>query len=477
MVVLTLQISCGKKDIVSSSDSGSTLPPNDAGDTQPPSNYLWLHHKAETGALRYSHVKGDWSQSCKVDLDSTDPAKRDIECMTESTELDLMSIGLDLEYNVPAHAKCPYAITMAPYFFQYEPPRDDSGDIPAPAKPHTEPSYVYVFVNTKFSYMSSAVGYYNTYHEAYPNPTVTPIPVPPTPATSDDVANGIKINPYFHSTGGSYSCGFDYTPYGPNCCEGDYIERRVTLSDPTTGAFTDEQTTKSWGGDRSNCLSGPGIVTNPPRVGKWPSIVVWRMQKQIEQGAKSVTDKALQKLRQKLGSVEVREASPKTKTQFMPKADSSPTSLNFGSFNIPSLINSGYGTTRYISSFSPIGEPKAFTDVLNYFFRNDSSGKNPRKSYAHPSYFTVVCADYALEVTARIRLQVREWNTFAALQKAAEPTTAREDNVAGNETDYPEFPNADFLDWEDITGWMDAYDNNGSRSGTQDFGTYPGPSL
>ena len=115
LVLFSGLIACSKKASVSTSDFSSNE--NTTGDIQPSKSYLWLHHKAVSGALRYTHktvTSGSWPDLCKVDLDATSAADRDIMCVTETSELDLMFLGMNLEYNVPAHVKCPYVMTMAP---------------------------------------------------------------------------------------------------------------------------------------------------------------------------------------------------------------------------------------------------------------------------------------------------------------------------------------------------------------------------
>lgn len=418
VLVLTFNFGCSKKADFGSGDSGSGVD-NGVGDAKPSNNFLWLHHKSVTGALRYTHkvvTSGSWPDQCKVDLDATDPADRDIMCNTESTELDLVHLGLTLEYNVPAHVKCPYVTTMAPFFFQYEPPRDDTI--------HLEPVYVFVDDN-QLTGTYSAAAYYDS--------------------------AGTTPNPNFSYSKGAYRCGFDYSSgKGPNCCEGIYNETvKTTPSDGSAATFVSSE--KTWGGDRSSCLNGPALKLNPSRFGKssWPSPIVWRLKEQLD-GNTTMSSKA-------------RFASPiELLGEFKSLADEAvpATGKNFGSFEIGSLINESFGTSRYLATYYSSAQPAtAFSDILKY-----SPFKETYKLLGDPRYYSILCTNYAYEVTARIRLSVREWNTYSALQAATEPTSNEDDNTDA-ETDFPDYSNQDFLDWEDSAGWM---------SGVN---TYPGGSL
>ena len=450
VLVLFLIGACGKKTdfaSVGNVDSGSTT--NTVGDVQPTTNYLWAHHKAVPGALRFTHkaiTAGAWSDQCKVNLDATSAADRDIMCVTESSELDLMSLGINIQYNIPAHAKCAYVTTMAPYFFQYEPPRNDL----TPTTAHTEPAYVEV-VDNKVSGTYSAAGYY-TFDTTYPTN-------------------------YLIGGNGTYRCAFDYTNSdGPNCCEGAYTEK-LTLTLPIvspTGSIVPTTTItiseKKWGGFRGSCLSGPAMKLNPPKKSKFPTLIITRMTDQVED-ANTLLTQAHQ--------IESEFETPInlfSHGEFKKMSDDiPPAGSNFGEFNIDSLLNEDFTTTRYAATYISGTTPDAFSDILNYFDVEYPSGYRWYANYADPRYFTIICTDKHFEVNARIRLSVREWNTYSALKNATEPT-AGEDNESGNETDFPAFPKHDFYDWSDVSGWMDSWvDLN--KDGAIDPGTYPGNSL
>lgn len=413
-------MACSKKSSVSSSDFSSNE--NTTGDIQPSKSYLWLHHKAESGALRYTHkavTSGTWPDLCKVDLEAADPAERDIMCITESTELDLMFLGMNLEYNVPAHAKCPYVITSAPYFFRYEPPRDTGT-----ANPPLEPANVTVTDNQVTGVWGATATY----------------------------ADGTTPNPFFTSGSGEYTCGFDYSkqkPAGPNCCQGYYNLRTITT---TTDGTTTTNSRVDWNGNRAYCLAGPAMTLNPPSDSGFPMISIWRMKEQLEtmSSLKISANRITSDI--SLSPLDLFKDSEK---RFILEEEK----INFGNFEVSSLINQKFSTTRFLANYTTGTTPRPFTDILDYYSFEAPPGYDALANYADPRYFTVLCTDKAHEVTARIRLQIREWNTEAALKLATEPTTAQEDDVVGDETDFPEFPNHDFYDWEDTTGlirWNDA---------------------
>ena len=435
VLLLVLNFGCSKSQDVPEETSGSTgLTSNDA---PPPSNFLWVHHKGVKGSLRYTHKKvtsGSWTDQCRVDLDAVNPADRDIVCTTESTELDLMTLGLTMKFNVPTSLKCPYVFTMSPYFFQYEPPRNDSAV--NPSTPAIEPQYVRVIENRLgASPTYSAVGYYDS---------------------------GLtQTNPYFFSTGnsGSYRCGFDYTlADGPNCCEGRYTEVNTLIDteNPAPGLTTYRQV--SWGGKRSSCLNGPALALNRGPSG-WPVLKVWRMEDQVDQGvAQAVLNQGFESPMDVLSKIEHKIAD-----------DVKPDGLNFGEFVVQSLYDKELGTTRYLATHYTGTMPKGFSDLLDYYDSADGLGLHYMAAYADPRYYTVICTDDTKEVKARIRVAIREWNTRDALKAATEPT-GNEDNIGGVEDEFPDFPNGDYLDWNDTDGW---YRYNGATTQS----SYPGDWL
>jgi hypothetical protein len=135
-------------------------------------------------------------------------------------------------------------------------------------------------------------------------------------------------------------------------------------------------------------------------------------------------------------------------------------------------MNQKLVTTRFLATYAKGTDLKAFNDILTYY--DESKFKS---IFGDPSYYTIICADDANEVKARIKLRVREWNTLSNLSKGLEPT-ADEDNVIGDEEDLPDSPNNDYYDWDDspnLKSWD--YWEDTDADGTKDLPTYPGRVL
>ncbi len=430
-------ISCNRKNTIGSSDFPSDIGgTNGTGNSPPPKNFLWLHHKSVTGAPRYTHkdvTTGTWPDLCQVDLDAVNPADRDIMCTTETTELDLMHLGMNLQYNVPAHTKCPYVLTMAPYFYQYESPRTDGTPTPP-----IEPAVV-VITDDRVSPPGnwSAQAFY---------------------------ANGTTPNNYFEANNGKIRCGFDYTaqtPAGPNCCEGDYNLTTILIEpDDGGGSKTTYLNSRaSWGGKRGSCLAGPAMELHPLYESGFPAPIIWRMKEHVEIASPLIATSTNSISPLDLFGI----LTPNLTLASETKSEVKP---NFGNFEIASLLVKKLLSSRYLANYTQGATPRPYQDILDYNF---PPGNNFYTNYMDPRYFTVLCMDTAQEVSARIRLRIREWNTAEALIKATEPT-GNEDDIAGNETDYPAFPNQDYLDWEDTSN---LYRWNGSAS----VSGYPAQSL
>jgi hypothetical protein len=453
IVSCTFIFGCAKKN--PEVTGSSNLSSNTDGDLQPTANFMWVHHKAAPGVLRYTHKavsSGPWTEQCKVDLDAVNGADRDIVCIADSTELDLMHTGINLQYNIPVNAKCPYVLTMTPYFFRYEPARYDSDDSPVPEFPHLPPGYVEI-VDDKVNGTYTVTAWYDS--------------------------SKTKANPYFQQIPGGYRCGFDYSYVeGPNCCPGKYALKTTTITTETPAGET-ENSEGDWGGSATNCLAGPALKLNQGTgSNSWPSPKIWSMN---AQGATQLKPKVLDSFQspltliQKLDGLEfkVAEEAP---------ADGKEV---FGNIEITSLFDDLFIHTRYVANYFTGTTPKAFSDILDYFDPEMPPGYLWKARYADPRYYTFLCLDSGEEVTARIRVMVREWNSYDALKIATEPT-AGEDNSYGTESDFPEFPIHDHYDWNDTDGWCGPWRDSADADTIPDYrchpsfpdpGTYPGMAL
>jgi hypothetical protein len=95
--------------------------------------------------------------------------------------------------------------------------------------------------------------------------------------------------------------------------------------------------------------------------------------------------------------------------------------------------------------------------VSNYFETADHAGAPVAGTpagmdtgvYTTQGYYQWVCVDRANEIKARIRLQVREWNTAAAFDDRVNTPTGH--STTGNETSpVSGVPINDFEDWKDL---------------------------
>jgi hypothetical protein len=418
--VMTLG-ACGKKAEKSTSNSSVVVDDDDGNGALPPENYFYVHHKAEQGILRYTHkdvAAGAWSDKCQIDLDSEDPAARDITCKTESTELDLMHAGLTLKYNVPDHPNCPYLMVMTPFYFRHQPPTSVASEQP--------PSLV----------------------------TVTTDQGAGTVTVTSDNGNVIDYG------GGAYGCRYDYSKVyegGPDCCFGKYAEVAVTIPADPANETTTTTTAKEWSGRVSSCLSGVGMEKQELTDDGWPMMTIYRL---IEQS--SLLDFKISGMGKEVMSPIKVERKPTVRPLFSLASSSAlknfadettPGGLLYGEISMEGIFKKKYGSTRYLSNYiadtSVASLPRAFSDIVNYF--------NPGNYYSRdgePYYYTFICLDQGKEVYSRIRLMVREWNTYSALKAAQEPTSG-EDDTSGNEDfpNTPPFPKADYTDWKDL---MDA---------------------
>jgi hypothetical protein len=453
-----------KDESVADFFSSSSTEPTSPGVTVDPvisNTFMYLTHKIVSGSPRYTHkttATGKWTETCKVDLNDSNFANRDITCVTESTELDLMSLGLDLEYNVPNHVSCPYVITMAPYFFRYPAPLIGTASVP--------PNYIVVTKDSSAATHKFEVKGYTDKTKATDN-------------------NNLQIKD------ASYKCAYDYTDdKGPNCCPGTYTEELHEISEAGVEKVT--TSTKTWGGDVTNCLDGPATVLNKSDdpSNKWPIYKYWRIKDQETSILSSDDFLNKNNLDPKQIKFFNKNSAPllsnlnfkingfqnpiELMTDFKTSTTETGSGSNpvYGTLSISSLMNQKLVTTRFLATYAKGTDLKAFNDILTYY--DESKFKS---IFGDPSYYTIICADDANEVKARIKLRVREWNTLSNLSKGLEPT-ADEDNVIGDEEDLPDSPNNDYYDWDDspnLKSWD--YWEDTDADGTKDLPTYPGRVL
>jgi hypothetical protein len=206
--------------------------------------------------------------------------------------------------------------------------------------------------------------------------------------TEGTYVGGTVTGPGYITSSGEVKCNYDYTPStGPDCCYGSYTKTTINnfgSTDPDLPQTTVVQAGVEWPGKPGNCAAGAG-ATIAPRDDNY--------------------------------------GLPVRTYYFKPNG-----------FN--DLFATGKRTvidgdsSLYYANFYSGTIPTAFKDGAAF--------------EANP-YYEWTCLDDAHEMTARIRVQIREWNEIDefALESTGNPDTS------GAETDWGTAVN-DFPDWLDI---------------------------
>jgi hypothetical protein len=389
------------------------------------------------GALRYIHELSDWKKNCYVDLNATDASDREAYCILETTELDLMHLGVQLKYNVPAFESCSYVTQDSPYFFKY-PAVESDGTSLVP----TDVTYTYDAtgaIKTDSSYTATIEG--TTYTGAAAIAKMPIINNQPTCAYN----HGALLQ--------------DNT--APNCCEGNY-DYTAGVDDGTTVTYTTG--TGAWGGKSSNCLAGPAMKIQPINNDGWPRRIIYRMENQasiLSTVGTSNTDRQrgnsshfvpmnLEELRKLVKQKKFRnsalgrsiKASDLTSSAFNTFET---TTENFGGWDTGSNLLKDYHSTMFAANWTDSASLsiRAFTDLTNYFSEGDT----------RPIVWT--CYDDAYENYASLKVYIREWNKYSNLLSAytnkTEPASGfGSDDTTGTETDHPSESINDWADWEDL---------------------------
>ncbi len=196
-------------------------------------------------------------------------------------------------------------------------------------------------------------------------------------------------------------CEFDHTASdGPNCCTGKYRSRTRTY-DPTaeTPGYSPPVVTENvaWGGAIASCIGGPAVDT----------------QKK---------DKFL---------------LPRSDMMFVEGSG-----IN-QEYKIEAPINKEKGTNLYVSNYFDTADHGGFAPPPLLTVSTAAVTVSPDQ------YYQFECLDRAEEVIARIRLQIREWNTEAAYEARVTAPTGH--SGGGTETSpVSTVPNNDRADWKDF---------------------------
>jgi len=451
-------VGCAKKTS-DTSTSPSTIPVEVPGGTEaPPTYYFYVHSTPISGMYRYIHKQGDFNSKCFVDFAEPTPSKRDINCIVETSELDLSYNGLTMTYNVPGFPKCTYLRQRSSYFLVAAVRETDGSD----------------YTPTKITYTTSAEGLINA-------ATYTVVTKSGNTFNDGTTPKGIAIAPIREGAG---KCRYDYSNItnGANCCEGTY---NLEVTDSTGVKSITEET---WGGHPQSCLDGPARIADVSNEDDSISSVMWRMVDQVSlmnvDGSSRENEKKSarfipmtpsevrifnkhQKMLAKGLSIPKKELlSQKYGTkmdshgfQLKVMADTASTPVNFGDWKVappPAPSKPLYWGSFFLANWldanqsSPLANiPRPFKDV-----QDATVGANFGID-SRPNSWT--CFDEAEEKYAAINIYVREWNLLTNLKAATSEPIAGSgaDDTSGNEDDFPAELKNDFWDWEDLVanGW------------------------
>ncbi len=200
-------------------------------------------------------------------------------------------------------------------------------------------------------------------------------------------------------------CNYDYSGIdGPNCCEGEVnLEVRTYNNTGDTPGYGEPVKSKqSWGGQVGNCIAGAAVDTQPKSSKGKPRDWIYFIE------GVGLNDE-----------YEIQSPEKKEKGH----------NLHVANYFLAADHAGGTST--------PAAYPKAM--------------RIPAKltgGTAANAYYDFQCLDRALEIKARIRVMIREWNTASAFDAYVN------DNVFG-----PETAPFDYSDYNDILDWKD-YGNN-----------------
>lgn len=182
-------------------------------------------------------------------------------------------------------------------------------------------------------------------------------------------------------------CEFNYSSIkGPNCCEGTYVKRVIQA-----GVATPVVSTEDWGGKVASCLQGSGLDLVPRQtVSQWPMGLIYNA------------------------------------------VDGQSKSFKVGEKTVELTRDSFWFANYYTSTVPMPFTTPAFPASVN------------ASDYAPRPYFEWNCLDDADEVIARIKVQIREWNTTTEFDLGS---TGNPD-FTGTEPNWGTTYN-DFFDWDD----------------------------
>ena len=341
-----------------------------------------------TSTLAHVRQAGSFSSKCAVSATAT--SSEDITCIIDVPESDLKFSGLNLVYNYPPDM-CKYAVRY-PYYFQ---------NFEMGVGPTFVSSTFYVYTTKDVSNGTTAT--------TYPSP-VCDIAYDDGIVYNDPGCNSVSTTTELEfeqneQTGNaSVRCVYNREAYGgANCCFGNHLySMRVektteTIDASGTSTYVTETISDSfspannWGGSVQRCLGGPGITdwslfSNGSTLPAYSTDIA-------NEGIKSVYT--------------VQSAFDIMNTYLYGYRET----LHYANYyNSVSHTHSGYYTsdsTNLPYFLSPLddrnGSDMRSVDLSDSFTNIDLSG--------HDNY-EFRCMDAGFETLHRIRVYVREWDTY-----------------------------------------------------------------
>lgn len=312
--------------------------------------YFYVGVDTTVGAIAHVRSVAGFSTPCAVNKSST--ANEDVTCLIDVPEGDLYGKDLELKYNVPAEM-CRYLVRTPYWFYNHE----------VGVGPSTIAATVVNTVNASGDITSS------TYNCSFNGG-----------AMDLNCDNNPEIISTLAPETQTYRCIYDNTEFElPNCCFGNYTITTTT----TTGAAAPitTRTTGKWGGDYSKCIGGPGKTD-------------WSLYTADKRPASEIVfaEKGINKKQIVTAPV-----------NFNPTLGGRTSSIH---------VANSYGTTFGSGNHTHTGfVDLATTSTQPYFIAPIDDRSGTLIGAAQDSY-EFQCLDTAFEIKHRIRIYVRDWDTY-----------------------------------------------------------------
>jgi len=325
-------------------------------------SFFYVGVDTSVGAIAHVHSTLGFNTNCGIN--KSDTGNKDIACIVEIPEGDLYLKDLELKFNAPP-GMCRYMDRRPYWFYNHE----------VGQGPRT--------INVTITNVYNASG---DLTPGGTSQTCTTIDgVGPADPGCDSHSEATSSPASLTSTSTSFKCIYDRTAAGgPNCCFGAYtlnttvFEDRSAVVPATPSTSTTTPSLGNWGGDYATCIGGPGKTDWTSHSSGIPNPVT----SYTEAG---ITDK-----------------------QIITAAGKFALGSNVHGANYYSGAGGVAGSadhthTGFVGNLSSSNRPYFMAPI------NDRSGSGISQTQ---DSFEFQCLDSAYEVKHRIRVYVREWDTY-----------------------------------------------------------------